>query len=69
MRVTVVLDDEMFARAQMYTGLTKKSAVIRHALQSLIHKEAGRRLAELGGSQPDLEDIPRRRPWDDENSE
>lgn len=69
MRVTVVLDDEMFARAQIYTGLTKKSAVIRHALQALIHREAGRRLAELGGSQPDLEDIPRRRPWDDNDSE
>ncbi|WP_426125814.1 type II toxin-antitoxin system VapB family antitoxin [Pararhizobium sp. PWRC1-1] len=69
MRVTVVLDDEMFARAQIYKGLTKKSAVIRHALQALIHREAGRRLAELGGSQPDLEDIPRRRPWDDNDSE
>jgi Arc/MetJ family transcription regulator len=69
MRVTVVLDDEMFARAQFYTGLTNKSAVIRHALQALIHREASKRLAELGGSEPDLEDIPRRRPWDDEDSE
>jgi hypothetical protein len=34
----------------MYTGLTKKSAIIRRALQSLIHLEAGRRLAELGGT-------------------
>ncbi|WP_436099559.1 type II toxin-antitoxin system VapB family antitoxin [Pararhizobium sp. LjRoot238] len=32
MRITVVLDDEMFAKAQAFTGLTKKSAVIRHAL-------------------------------------
>ena len=68
MRVTVVLDDEMFARAQIYTGLTKKSAVIRHALQALIHYEASKRLAKLGGSEPDLEEIPRRRPWDDVDS-
>jgi len=62
MRVTVVLDDEMLASAQFYTGLTTKSAVIRHALQALVQREAGRRLAELGGSQPDLQDVPRRRP-------
>lgn len=55
MRITVVLDDEMFAKAQAYTGLTKKSVVIRHALKSLIQHEASTRLAELGGSQPDVE--------------
>ncbi|WP_349436393.1 type II toxin-antitoxin system VapB family antitoxin [Pararhizobium sp. A13] len=68
MRITVVLDDEMFAKAQAYTGLAKKSAVIRHALKSLIQREASARLAELGGSQPDLEYIPRRRPWTDEDA-
>jgi Arc/MetJ family transcription regulator len=68
MRVTVVLDDKMFARAQVYTGLTNKSEVIRHALQAFIHREASRRLAQLGGSEPDLENIPRRRPWDDVDS-
>jgi Arc/MetJ family transcription regulator len=68
MRITIVLDDEMFARAQIYTGLKTKSAVIRHALQALIHREASRRLARLGGSEPDLEDMPRRRPWDDVDS-
>ncbi|HTO33184.1 MAG TPA: type II toxin-antitoxin system VapB family antitoxin [Pararhizobium sp.] len=67
--VTVVLDGEMLKRAQIYTGLTTKSAVIRHALQSLTYLEAGKKLAELGGSQPDLEDIPRRRPWADGESE
>jgi len=68
MRITVVLDDEMFAKAQAYTGLTKKSAVIWHALKSLIQHEASTRLAELGGSQPDVEYIPRRRPWTDEDT-
>ncbi|KQY36573.1 type II toxin-antitoxin system VapB family antitoxin [Rhizobium sp. Root483D2] len=69
MRVTVVLDDEMLASAQFYTGLMTKSAVIRHALQALIQREAGRRLAELGGSQPDLQNVPRRRPWNDDDSD
>ncbi len=66
MRTTIVLDDELLAKAQAYTGLTEKSAIVREALKMFIHVSASRRLALLAGSQPDLEDIPRRRPWDDE---
>jgi hypothetical protein len=36
--------------------------VVRAALEALIQREASRRLARLGGSMPELEDIPRRRP-------
>ncbi len=61
MRTTIVLDDELMAKAAAYTGLTEKSAIVREALKALVHREASRRLALLGGSQPDLEDIPRRR--------
>lgn len=61
MRTTIVLDDELLAKAQAYTGLTEKSAIVREALKALVNREASRRLALLGGSQPDLEDIPRRR--------
>ncbi|MEK7343845.1 MAG: type II toxin-antitoxin system VapB family antitoxin [Pseudomonadota bacterium] len=62
MRTTVTLDDELVAKAQEYTGLTEKSALIREALTLLVQREAARRLARLGGSQPDLELPPRRRP-------
>jgi Arc/MetJ family transcription regulator len=62
MRTTVTLDDELVATAQEYTGLTEKSALIREALQKLVQREAARRLALLGGSQPNLKPIPRRRP-------
>lgn len=61
MRTTIVLDDELLARAQELTGIDEKSALIREALKSLVAREAARRLALLGGSEPDLEDIPRRR--------
>ncbi len=37
------------------------SALIREALRALIEREASRRLARLGGSEPDLAAIPRRR--------
>jgi Arc/MetJ family transcription regulator len=62
MRTTLALDDDLIAKAQAYTGLSEKSALVREALKALIQREAARRLANLGGSQPDLESVPRRRP-------
>ena len=61
MRTTVALDDELLAKAQAYTGIREKSALVREALKALVEREAARRLARLGGSQPDLKPIPRRR--------
>jgi Arc/MetJ family transcription regulator len=61
MRTTVVLDDELLAKAEEYTGIREKSALIRAALRALVEREAARRLARLGGSEPDLADISRRR--------
>lgn len=60
MRTTLALDDELLAKAQAFTGLRQKSALIREALKALIEREAARRLARLGGSQPDLAAPPRR---------
>lgn len=61
MRTTLALDDELLAKAQEFTGLRQKSALVREALKALIEREAARRLARLGGSQPDLTAPPRRR--------
>jgi Arc/MetJ family transcription regulator len=60
MRTTIALDDDLIEKAQAYTGLQEKSALVREALKALIAREAARRLALLGGSQPNLTDIPRR---------
>lgn len=62
MRTTIALDDDMLAKAQEYTGLQEKSALVREALKALIERESARRLARLGGSEPDLKAAPRRRP-------
>jgi Arc/MetJ family transcription regulator len=62
MRTTLALDDELLAKAQDFTGLQEKSAVVREALKALIERESARRLARLGGSETDLEIAPRRRP-------
>ncbi len=61
MRTTLALDDDLVAQAQEYTGIMEKSALIREALQSLVAREAARRLIALGGSDPDATAAPRRR--------
>jgi Arc/MetJ family transcription regulator len=62
MRTTLSLDDALMEEAASYTGLEEKSAIVREALRALIEREAARRLARLGGSEPQLTAIPRRRP-------
>ncbi|MCF8504343.1 MAG: type II toxin-antitoxin system VapB family antitoxin [Caulobacter sp.] len=61
MRTTLTLDDDLLARATELTGISEKSALVREALTALIQREAARRLALLGGSEPNLRNIPRRR--------
>jgi Arc/MetJ family transcription regulator len=62
MRTTLALDDNLLNQAQLMTGLKEKSALIREALKALIERESARRLALLGGTEPELEAAPRRRP-------
>ncbi len=62
MRTTINIDDELMERAVELTGVTKKTDLIRLALEALVQREASRRLAKLGGTMPDLKPIPRRRP-------
>ena len=62
MRTTIALDDDLLAKAESLTGLTEKATLIREALRALIQRESAKRLALLGGSEPQLKDIPRRQP-------
>jgi len=59
MRATVALDDELVSQAQELSGVTERTALLRMALKSLIHFEASRRLAAVGGTEPDLQPIKR----------
>lgn len=61
MRTTINLDDALLEQAQALSGVQERSALLREALTALIQRESARRLAQLGGSQPDLGPIPRRR--------
>ena len=62
MRSTITLDDELLAKAQKLAGdKLDRSALIRESLKAFIERESARRLAKLGGSQPELTAAPRRR--------
>jgi Arc/MetJ family transcription regulator len=62
MRTTIALDDDLMAKAQAFTGIKEKTSVIHEALKALVARETGRRLALLGGSEPEMTAAPRRRP-------
>lgn len=61
MRTTLNIDDRLLEEAQRVSGVTEKAALVREGLRALIERESARRLARLGGSEPQLEPIPRRR--------
>ena len=61
MRTTINLDDKLLAEAQQITGVNERTTLIREGLKALIERESARRLARLGGSEPGLLPIPRRR--------
>lgn len=61
MRTTITLDDELLERAREMTGIEERSTLIHDGLRALIQREAARRLARLGGSDPTASIPPRRR--------
>ena len=60
MRTTINIDDQLYQEAARLTGMKEKTALVRESLRALIQRESARRLAKLGGSEPQLKPIPRR---------
>ena len=60
MRTTLNLDDSIFEQASKLTGIKEKTQLLHEGLKTLIEKESAKRLAMLGGTEPNLKDIPRR---------
>jgi Arc/MetJ family transcription regulator len=61
MRTTLILDDELIDKAKKLSGLGEKTAVVHAGLKALIASESARRLAALGGSEPQILPARRRR--------
>ena len=60
-RTTLILDEALLERAREFSGIKEKTALVHEGLRALIAREAAKRLAALGGTEPDLKPIPRRR--------
>ncbi len=61
MKTTLNIDDKILKKAAKLTGITEKTSLVRLGLEALIARESARRLAELGGTEKGLRQIPRRR--------
>lgn len=61
MRTTVNIDDELMKAAMKLTGIEEKAVLLRKGLKALIEQESARRLAKLGGSEPQIASVSRRR--------
>ena len=60
MRTTVVLDDDLLEEAGLLSNVRDRTSLLREALKALIERESAKRLANLGGSEPQLTQIARR---------
>lgn len=62
MRTTVTIEDELYEKAlAMAEPDMEKSELFREAIKTFVRIQAAKRLAALGGSMPDIKDVPRRR--------
>jgi Arc/MetJ family transcription regulator len=61
MRTTLNIDDEILKEAGQMTGVAEKTSLVRMGLESLIRREAAKRLAAMGGTDPRASAPPRRR--------
>ena len=61
MRTTLNIEDELVEKASELTGIKEKTTLVRLGLEALISRESAKRLAKLGGTEKQLEAIPRRR--------
>lgn len=61
MRTTLNIDEELLRQASRLTGIGQKTALVRMGLEALLQRASAERLAELGGSEPQLRSIRRRR--------
>ena len=60
MRTTVTIDDSLYAKAlEVADPDMEKSELFREAIKTFVRVQAAKRLVALGGSVPDMQNIPR----------
>jgi len=63
MRTTINIDDELLAKAIKLVGPMDRTTVLNESLKALIERESAKRLARMGGTEPEL-NAPTRRRWE-----
>jgi Arc/MetJ family transcription regulator len=62
MRTTISIDDALYEKAlEVADPNMDKAELFREAIKTFVRVRAAKRLAALGGTQPDMPEIPRRR--------
>lgn len=62
MRTTVTIDDALYEKAlELADQNMEKADIFREAMKVFVRVQAAKRLAALGGTTPDMPEIPRRR--------
>lgn len=61
MRTTITIDDALYEKAlEVADPDMDKSELFREAIKTFVRVRAARRLAALGGTMPEMPDVPRR---------
>ena len=62
MRTTVTIDDDLYEKALAAADPTMdKADLFREAIKTFVRVQAAKRLSALGGTLPDMQEVPRRR--------
>jgi Bacterial antitoxin of type II TA system, VapB len=61
MKKTLNIDQTLFEEAKAACGATTDTETVRLGLESLVRHAAYQRLTALIGTEPDAQDVPRRR--------
>jgi len=61
MSKTITIDEKLVERATTLTGIKDDNKLFQAGLEALVQREAARKLAALGGYDPDAEAGPRNR--------
>ncbi len=63
MRTTITIDDELYNKAlELADPSIDKADLFREAIKTFIRLRAAQRLAALGGTMPEMSEVPRHRP-------
>ncbi|MGI4983794.1 MAG: type II toxin-antitoxin system VapB family antitoxin [Janthinobacterium lividum] len=63
MRTTVTIEDSLYAKAlEVADPGMDKADLFREAISTFVRVQAAKRLAALGGTVPDMQEVPRRHP-------